>query len=131
MKNREIKKRKKRKRGRPRAPSPPDFTLLQTTRIVIHIVSRIFDVTPAEIRQPSRGTARVALARQVAMYLTHIACGLSYSDTARLFSRDRTTVAYACAKIEDRRDDPQFDEALTHSERAALCLMTATVNQEH
>lgn len=46
------------------------------------------------------------------MYLAHVACGLPLAEVGRLFSRDRTTVAHACALIEDRRDDPTFDRAL-------------------
>jgi chromosomal replication initiation ATPase DnaA len=46
------------------------------------------------------------------MYLAHVAGGLSMREVGRLFSRDRTTVAHACALVEDRRDDPQFDRAL-------------------
>ena len=46
------------------------------------------------------------------MYLTHIAGGLSLSEVGRLFARDRTTVAHACALVEDRRDDPDFDRCL-------------------
>ncbi|MGE0024726.1 MAG: hypothetical protein AB7S70_13975, partial [Hyphomicrobium sp.] len=42
----------------------------------------------------------------------HVSCGLSLTDVGQVFSRDRTTVAHACAVIEDRRDDPAFDRAL-------------------
>jgi hypothetical protein len=46
------------------------------------------------------------------MYLVHVTGGLSLSEVARLFDRDRTTVAHACARIEDRRDDAAFDRCL-------------------
>ncbi len=46
------------------------------------------------------------------MYLAHVGCGLSLTQTGRLFGRDRTTVAHACGVIEDRRDDPVFDRVL-------------------
>ncbi len=55
---------------------------------------------------------RLILARHVSMYLAHVSCRMSLSDVGRLYARDRTTVAYACAAIEDRRDDPKFDSAL-------------------
>ena len=29
-----------------------------------------------------------------------------------MFARDRTTVAHACCRIEDLRDDPSFDRSL-------------------
>jgi chromosomal replication initiation ATPase DnaA len=82
-------------------------------RIVIEgAVAQVFDVLMADLSQATRGRARVALARQVAMYLAHISCGLSFTEVGALFARDRTTVAHACTVIEDRRDDPIFDRAL-------------------
>jgi hypothetical protein len=60
---------------------------------------------------PSLAPTRHA-AMYAAMYLAHIACGMSLTDVGRLYARDRTTVAYACAVIEDRRDDPEFDQAM-------------------
>jgi chromosomal replication initiation ATPase DnaA len=75
-------------------------------------VVQVFGVGHDDLHRISRGRAKVALARQVAMYLAHVACGLSLTDTGRLFGRDRTTVAHACGVIEDRRDDPLFDRAL-------------------
>jgi hypothetical protein len=71
-----------------------------------------FGVPRAHLSAPSRGKAPVALARQAAMYLAHVSCGLSLTDVGLIFARDRTTVAHACAVIEDRRDDPVFDHAL-------------------
>ena len=65
-----------------------------------------------ELRAPSRRAAAVAFARQSAMYLAHVALGLSYSAVGALFRRDRTTAAYACQLVEDRRDDPAIDRLL-------------------
>ncbi|MFC4724405.1 helix-turn-helix domain-containing protein [Glycocaulis abyssi] len=65
---------------------------------------------PVEAVQASgRGTAAAAQARQVAMYLAHIAFEMSLARVALAFGRDRSTVAYACHKVEDMRDDPAFD----------------------
>jgi hypothetical protein len=75
-------------------------------------VTQVFGVAHGDLDQASRGRARVALARQVAMYLAHVCCGLSFTDVGLLFGRDRTTVAHACGVIEDRRDDPTFDRIL-------------------
>jgi Bacterial dnaA protein helix-turn-helix len=82
-------------------------------RLAIELaVTRVFGVDQHLIEHGSRGVARVALARQVAMYLAHVGCGLSMTASGQLFGRDRTTVAHACLIIEDRRDDPLFDRAL-------------------
>ena len=62
----------------------------------------------------SRGRAApIALGRQMAMYLAHVAFRLSCTQVGQLFGRDRTTVAHACGVIEDLRDDQIIDRALT------------------
>ncbi len=70
------------------------------------------------------GANRV-FARQMAMYLAHVGCGVSLTEVGHLFERDRTTVAHACGLVEDRRDDPDFDHRLNHLERAVSCLLDA------
>ncbi len=40
-------------------------------------VATVFEIDGALLAQPSRGRAQFALARQVAMYLAHVGCGLS------------------------------------------------------
>ena len=65
-----------------------------------------------EILAPTRRSKRTALARQIAMYLTHVAFGLSLARVAGAFGRDRTTVAHACHVVENRRDDADFDQWL-------------------
>lgn len=74
---------------------------------------------PAQtLAAPSRCRAPIAHARQLAVYLQHVALGASLSACARLFGRDRATVRHACARIEDMRDDPRFDRCATRLETA-------------
>lgn len=75
-------------------------------------VARVFEVDAELLGLPTRGQARVALARQVAMYLAHTGCGLTLTEAGCLFDRDRTTAAHACAVVERRRDQPTFDRAI-------------------
>jgi chromosomal replication initiation ATPase DnaA len=75
-------------------------------------VSRVFMVASADLWAGTRGRPNVAFARQVAMYLAHVACGLTLTEVGHVFSRDRTTVAHACGRVEDLRDDPSFDRSL-------------------
>ncbi len=75
-------------------------------------IAAAFAVPVDELRAPSRRTAEVAFARQSAMYLAHVVLELNYSATGRLFHRDRTTAAYACQLVEERRDDPTIDRLL-------------------
>jgi chromosomal replication initiation ATPase DnaA len=80
--------------------------------VIEDTVAQVFGVTQADLAIKSRGKAHIALARQAGMYLAHVMCGLTLTEVGLLFGRDRTTVAHACAVVEDRRDDPVFDRAL-------------------
>jgi len=83
---------------------PPD----RLCRMVTACVARDFNLDVTMLDAP-RGPQRAAFARQVAMYLVHVAFGLSFETIGRAFGRDRTTVAHACRVVEDNRDDIWFD----------------------
>ncbi|SOC92940.1 dnaA protein helix-turn-helix [Rhizobium sp. AN5] len=55
--------------------------------------------------------------RQIAMYVCHVQLGIPMSDIGPCFGRDRTTVGHACQVVEDRRDEPAFDEFVATLER--------------
>lgn len=76
---------------------------------VTQLVAMAMGVGAREIAADSRQRAPAALARQVAMYLAHTGCGWTTSRVAIAFRRDRSTVSYACQKVEDLRDDPRLD----------------------
>ena len=89
------------------------------TRLAIELaVERVFGVQRQAIAQQNRGRAASAQARQVAMYLAHVGCGMTLTEAGWLFGRDRTTVAHACIVVEDKRDDPIWDQMLDLLERA-------------
>ncbi len=94
-------------------------------KVMEETVASVFDVEIEHMRLPSRGPARVATARQVAMYLAHVVCGLSLTEAGVLFERDRTTVAHACRVVEDRREDQDFDRAIGLLEDIAKVLSFA------
>jgi hypothetical protein len=85
---------------------------------LFHVVSVAHGVSQAELFAPTRSRAAIALARQVAIYLGHISCGVSLTDAGARMGRDRTTAAHACNRIEDRRDDAVFDTALDYLDAA-------------
>lgn len=88
-------------------------------------VAAVFEIDMDDLRARTRGSARVAFAQQVAMYLAHVVCGLSLTEVGQLFARDRTTVAHACEVVEDRRDEPELDIRLEHLELAVSSLIDA------
>jgi chromosomal replication initiation ATPase DnaA len=89
-----------------------DDALDAKVRSVYFAVSMVYSVERGILDHPTRGRSRVAFARQVAMYLAHVAFGLTLTTVGRAFGRDRTTVSHACALVEDARDDPEIDRTL-------------------
>lgn len=87
-------------------------------QLVEYSIASVFNVSPYEMHSRRRCRRNIAFARQIAMYLAHVGGGLSLTEVGRLFSRDRSTVAHACAAVEDRRDDPLLDHCLTFLEVA-------------
>lgn len=87
-------------------------------------------IPPGVMRSPLRGPRPVVAARQTAMYLSHVAFGLSLTEIGASYGRDRTTVRHACARIEDRRDDPAQDLALTALETALVAMARALFGQD-
>lgn len=82
------------------------------------IVASAFETNPKALFAPTRCRAKTALARQVAVYLIHVLGSKSYTEIGCVFGRDRTTAAYACRLVEDRRDDPVFDRLVEQLEKA-------------
>jgi hypothetical protein len=85
---------------------------------VVDLVAAARQASALLLLHPSRCDAPVAEARQLAMYLMHVILARSYPEIGSYFRRDRTTVAHACALIEDRRDDPGFDAEVCGLEAA-------------
>jgi chromosomal replication initiation ATPase DnaA len=105
---------------------PPDHM-----RLVIEAsVGQVFGIMAEDFASITRGRARVAFARQIAMYLSHIACRRSLTEVGRIFARDRTTVSHACGVVEDLRDDRRFDRVLDLLESIVRYRLTAHGRRE-
>jgi hypothetical protein len=104
------------------APPPEGEALLEggAAKLICSAVALIFKVQEEQLYDRNRGKAQIAFARQVAMYLAHIICGLSLTEVGRFFGRDRTTVSHACRLVEDCREDPNIDLALDLIEQSVL-----------
>ena len=75
-------------------------------------MTSVFGIETGVLWAGSRGVRDIAFARQVAMYLAHVSCGMTLTDVGAMFGRDRTTVSHGCLKVEFHRDDPLFDRTL-------------------
>ena len=81
------------------------------------VVAYATGVALDDLMAPTRGGPEAAMARQAAMYLTHIAFEMSLGRVGAAFGRDRSTVAHACHLMEERRDDTGVDAWLDAMER--------------
>ncbi|WP_102957748.1 helix-turn-helix domain-containing protein [Mangrovicella endophytica] len=88
-------------------------------RLTREIASAVFDIAVSDIDRQNRAQAPICHARHVAMYLAHVVLQMPLTVIAAEFGRDRTSVAHAVRRIEDQRDDPDFDALLTRLERLA------------
>lgn len=105
----------------PRSAAPSFDPETIHSRVAAYVIAD-FGITADELGFGSRGSPRASLARQVAMYLCHVDFALSFEGIGRLFHRDRTTVAYACRVIEERREDVGFDRRIS----ALECVVAGT-----
>ena len=92
---------------------------------LIDIASALFNVSGKELRRSGRTSLGVARVRQIAMYVGHVALGLSMNEIGRGFGRDRTTVLYACHLVEDMRDDDDFDRIVCTMEKITMAAFRA------
>jgi chromosomal replication initiation ATPase DnaA len=104
----------------PSASAPRRDSQTQALDRVVGLVANELGVAKSLILHHSRCRVQAARARQIAMYLTHVVMGQSLSAVGMAFGRDRTTVSYACALIEDMRDDQAFDAELDRYEALLL-----------
>jgi chromosomal replication initiation ATPase DnaA len=75
-------------------------------------------VPPRMLRRATRCSARIASARQAAIYFAHVVFAANLTRAGGIFGRDRTTARYACSKMEDWRDDARIDRAFDALEPA-------------
>jgi chromosomal replication initiation ATPase DnaA len=82
-------------------------------------VARARRVAIAAILGCNRGSADIALARQVSIYLLRVVLGRSFENISELFWRSRSTAQHACQVVEQlREDDPLLDDQIEKIENA-------------
>lgn len=88
-------------------------------RLVMHIVAAALNVSVEQVQGDTRMQPEMA-ARSIAYYITRTAFGMSLARVAAAFGRDRSTVAHACARLEERREDARFDRWMEALEAACV-----------
>jgi chromosomal replication initiation ATPase DnaA len=95
--------------------------------LAVSLAAFALGVPERQVRCATRGVNGAAYARAVAMYLAHAGFGMSLARVGLAFRRDRSTVAHACHRIEDQRDDPHFDAWINALEDAARSAPEPTI----
>lgn len=80
------------------------------------VAAHVYGVTQDELMASTRRARRAAEARQAAMYLGHVVFGVTFAEVGRAFRRDRSTASYACRRVEDRRENPEYDRLIAWME---------------
>ncbi len=102
---------------------PPDFRRDRLhAAFITSLVALATDMPAREIAGPTRRNHAATRARQVAIYLAHVALSWSLGRAALAFGRDRTTASTAVRTVEDMRDDPGMDARIAELE---LCVRHA------
>ena len=84
--------------------------------LAVIFVAQHFNVPIRQLMSKTRAKAKVARARQIAIYVAHTTFSVPYREAAAYFQRDRTTIAHACKTIEDQRDDQHSDKKIAQIE---------------
>lgn len=95
-----------------------------SARLAISLTAFALGQRAEEIMAEGRGRPAVSFARHVSMYLCHTALGMSLARVARAFEKDRSTVAHGCHLVENRRDDPDFDQWIEQLENGLHSVST-------
>ncbi len=82
-----------------------------TVEKIISEVARSYNISESDIISKKK-TAKLALARQVAMYIARVTTELSYGAIGEKFGRDHTTVLYNYNRVEEFLRDKPYEKEL-------------------
>ncbi len=114
--------------------TPQDRLLLSALRRrrdrVFAVLACAFGVSRRALMQARREDPRAVFARQVGLYLLHVVFSLPMQTVGQICGKDRTTVAHACRRVEDCREDAAFD-AFMHDLELAVSALESAVDMRH
>lgn len=77
------------------------------SRYILNYVAQMFEVSPIDIQQESRGRQSVAKARDVYFYLLE-ATGKSHNEIAKIGRRERSSVTCAIKRTKEAMKKQEF-----------------------
>lgn len=94
-------------------PKPIPYADRAAVNRATRIVADVYQIFRPLIFHPHRGGPGVAMARQLSQYLAHTSGQVPIARLARIYRRHMSTITFAVSKVEDLRDDPEFDALVT------------------
>ena len=110
-------------------PAPPSVRIV--CGIVTRITSEMVMVAGSRVLERRDKRRMLCHVRQISMYVCHTTLQITQQDISSAFGRHRATVSHACAIVEDRRDDPAFDDFVGAVERTAAAVFRFTEEGAH
>ncbi len=98
-------------------PPPATLSIRSVCRISAQITTEMVMLAGHRVQMRRDRRRTLCHVRQIAMYVCHVALQIPLHEIGKAFGRDRTTVGHACHVVEDRRDDPAFDDFVSAVER--------------
>lgn len=80
--------------------------------LAVHLVAAAFGVPAERIMARGRAEPMACHARRVAIYIVHVTYGWTLERVGHVFRVNRATAGTACRWVEDRREEPVFDETV-------------------
>ena len=77
------------------------------SRYILDYVAQMFEVSPSDIQQETRGRQSVAKARDVYFYLLE-ATGKSHNEIAKMGKRERSSVTCAVKRTKEAMEKEKF-----------------------
>lgn len=96
-------------------------------RVIVVITALAFKLRYKDVLDQSVRGEHTIFLRQLSMYLLNTSFNFNKSRIGRIFKKDRTTVAYACQQIEDKRDSAKFNDQLDKLEDTLHALIPLMV----
>lgn len=110
---------------------PSSLPIRNICRIVGHMTGEMVSLVGARVQMRRDRRRTLCHVRQIAMYVCHVALQIPLHEIGHAFGRDRTTVGHACHVVEDRRDDPAYDEFVGAVERIVTSVFGPSGSAAH
>ncbi|WP_309627726.1 chromosomal replication initiator DnaA [Brevundimonas sp.] len=93
--------------------------------LTVHVVAMRLGTPMETLTRKSRLSLPALRVRRVSLYLAHVALGWTLERVGHAFGLNRQTVARACTRMEEARDEPHLNDLLDELSATILGLCDA------